>query len=71
MRPPKKPNGYCHNGHDQVKSGFIDSGGDWRCRECRKNTNMERDYWKLVKQYMENQSSDALEKLERFHWRQP
>lgn len=72
MRTPLKPSGFCHNGHDQIRHGFIDSGGDWRCRLCRKTANMERDYWKLVTRIIANENdSEALAKLKKFHWREP
>ncbi len=68
MRTPKKPSGHCHNGHCQITHGFIDSGGDWRCRECRRLANQERDYWKLVNRLIADESdTEALEKLQRYH----
>ena len=72
MREPKKPSGYCHNGHDQRKSGFIEASGDWRCRDCRRLANQEKDFWKLVHRLIHNLDDvDALEKLKKFHWRNP
>ncbi len=72
MSRTKKPSGYCHNGHDQTKHGYIEITEDWRCRECRKISNRNRDYWKLVNRFIDNQDDqDALEKLQKFHWREP
>lgn len=67
-----RPSGFCHNGHNQYKAGFIDSGGDWRCRECRHIADHERDFWKLVNRVMDDPlDQDALDRLRQFHWREP
>lgn len=72
MREPRKPSGWCYNGHNQVICAFIDSEGDWRCRECRKIANRERDFWKLVKRYTDDPTDEeAFSKLTRFHWNEP
>lgn len=70
-KSPKKPTGFCSWGHDQTKYAFVDSGGDIRCRECRRVKERDREYWKLVTEYMKTQDKTVLEKLEKYHWNEP
>lgn len=68
----KKPTGYCANGHEQQKHGFVDSENNLRCRICRHLRRTERAYWKLVKKIIDNENDEeALAELKNNHWRIP
>lgn len=62
----------CSNGHDYRQFGFIDSEGTARCRQCRKESRREREYWRLVDRLMTFPNDlEALDVLKRFHWNEP
>ena len=72
----RKPNGFCNAGHDQRSFGYIDIEKTWRCRLCKREQNLEREYWKLVEIITQFEPSsqrykNAYEKLIKFHWKIP
>lgn len=72
MKEPVKPSGHCNLGHDQRIHGFVDSEGYWRCRVCRKEKNLDREFWKLVKSLMADTNvEESMDKLKKYHWRTP